>query len=533
MAKAKKKRKWLWIVIVLLILGLAGAAAAFYLPQMNAESVYVYSLYDGLAGMADYYEGSGESSGMVNTDKVQPVYISATQRVKEINVSEGQSVKKGDVLYSYDTTLSDIALQRKALSVEQTRLDLETAKRELGVINSYVPIAYKPVEDTEEETPPEEPEKKLSDFDLTDKDYQVYKGKGDTSLSPLYCWLRSDAMVDELMMQALFYEREDNNLFVIFQHTEEDSAEGAVTQHFGLKMSRLTIGRVEDENGNIIEEGETSYRFTYFDPTLAENGGVPEDDGIEWNSGFTAAEIHMMRLDKQKQIEELEFQIKMGEAEYKIMCKEADDGSVKAEFDGVVVGLLDPESALDMGMPLMKVSGGGGYYVSGSVSELDLANISIGQTVNVMSWDTGMSYEGSIVEISPFPQENGDYYYYGGSQNVSYYPYKVFIDESAMLQDGYYVSMTLTSGNTEGQSGSLYVSNAFVLTEGAGSYVYVRNEEGNLEKRRVRLGGLLWGEYSKVEEGLSPEDWIAFPYGKTVKEGAATTEGNWETLYGY
>ena len=137
MAKNKKK-KWPWIVLAVLILAGAAAAALFYLPKTNKEPVYVYSFYDGMAGMADYYEGSGESSGIVTTDKVQPVYLSGTQTVKEIFVSEGQEVKKGDPLYSYDTTLSDIQLQRKYLSVEQSKLDLETAKRELAIINSYI-----------------------------------------------------------------------------------------------------------------------------------------------------------------------------------------------------------------------------------------------------------------------------------------------------------------------------------------------------------------------------------------------------------
>ena len=93
--------------------------------------------------------------------------------------------------------------------------------------------------------------------------------------------------------------------------------------------------------------------------------------------------------------------------------------------------------------------------------------------------------------------------------------------------------MTLRRGEGEGQQGELYINNAFVLTEGAGSFVYLRGEDGNLEKRQIRLGGMLWGEYSKVTDGLTADDWIAFPYGKTVKEGAPTADGNWETLYGY
>lgn len=529
MSRAKRKKKaWIWILVAVVVITGAAAVAIYYLPQMNTESVYVYSFHEGLCGIADYYEGQGESSGQISTDKVQPVYISSTQTVTEILVEEGQQVKKGDVLLTYDTTLGDIELQRKWLSVEQDKLDLQSAKRELAVINSYVPIYYMPEPTPDPEAEPEEPETEISDLELEGKDYVAYKGKGDTSLTPLYVWLRSKAMVDELMIEALFYGKGVDSLYVVFQHTEEDSNEGAVTQEFGLKFVKVTSPAVEDENGQIISSGGTIYRFTYFTPVHGGGGG----SNIIWNSGFTATEIHSMRLAKQEEIKELEFQIKMGEAEYRIMQKEADDGKIEAEFDGTVVGLLDPETASLEGMPLLKVSGGGGYYVNGTVSELDLASIGIGQKVDVMSWDTGESYEGTIVEIQPFPQEEQNYYY-PGSQNISYYPYKVFIDESAMLQDGYYVSTSLRQGEGENQQGSLYVSNAFVITEGASSFVYVRGEDGLLEKRQVRLGGMLWGEYSRVVEGITADDYLAFPYGRDVKVGAPTQEGTWENLYGY
>ncbi len=525
MAKKKSKKKVIIVVIVLLLLAAAGTAAAIMIPKMNAEPVFVYGFQDGIPGMTDYYEGSGQSEGMVRTDRVQPIYLTDTQTVTEVLVTEGQEVKKGDVLYTYDTTLSDIALQRKALSVEQLKLDLLTAQKELAVINSYVPIAYLPEPTPDPEAPPpeEEEEVTIADLDLSGKDYAVYSGEGDTSLTPYYAWLRSDAMIDELMMEALYFYHSSDSLYIVFQHTEDDSNEGAITDEYGLKILRVK-NPVAQPDGSIKED--ITYRMSFFEPPVKQNE-EPEDN-IQWNSGFTAAEIHSMRVEKQEQIKDLEFDIRMAEAEYRIMEKEADDGSVEAEFDGMVVGLMDPEFT-EPGMPFMKVSGGGGFYIDGYVSELALGSVQLGQKVTVMDWNSGMEYEGEVVELQPFPMEQ-EYYYYGGSQNVSYYPYTVFVDESAMLQDGYYVSMTLQAG--EGESG-LYIENAYVLTEGASNYVYVRGEDGLLEKRQIRLGGMLWGQYSKVLGGLTAEDYVAFPYGKDVKAGAPTVEGTWQDLYGY
>ena len=507
-----KNKKWIWIVLAI-VLAAAAAVAGFLFLGQNKESVFVYGFYDGIAGMADYYDYNNESTGMVVSEGVQAVYLSDTQEVLEVLVTEGQEVKKGDILFTYDTTLSNISLMKKDLAVQQLKLDLQTAEKELKVINSYVPIRYYKVETPEPEEPAE-PVANLADFDLTGKDYLAYSGSGSTSLTPKYCWLRSDVMVDEALMAALFADTDSNVLFVVMQNTDGDKADGAITQENRVKLMRLEAG------------GEAVYKFSFFTPP--EQTVAPFDPGVDWNSGYTASQISSMKKDKKEQIKQLEFDIKMGEAEYNIMCKEADSGEVVAEFDGIVYGILDPQSATMMAEPFMTVSRGGGFYVEGTVSEWNLDTLAIGQTVDVMSWDTGMSYEGTVVEIGQFPQEQENYYY-GGSQNISYYPYKVMIDQSAQLRDGYYVSMTLRKN--EEQTGSLYIQNPFLRTEGASSYVYVRNEEGLLEKRYVQVGANLWGSYTEIRSGLTAEDFIAFPYGKTIQEGAPTQEGTWEDLY--
>ena len=277
---------------------------------------------------------------------------------------------------------------------------------------------------------------------------------------------------------------------------------------------------------DIPDAGEKQYiyRIGFFVPKFEE----PEnpDDGFDMNSGFTAAQIAEMRSQKQQEIKQLQFDAKVAESEFSIMQKEADNGEVRAEFDGVVVALLEPEAALEENKPLMKVSGGGGFYVNTQVSEYQLGELAIGQTVTANSWDTGMTYDGEIVEISEFPLD-GDRYY-GNTQHASYYPVKVFIDESADLQDGFYVSISMQGGGST--TGSLYINNAFLRKDGPVSYVYVRNEKDRLEKRTVHVGASLWGSYTQILGGIGMDDWVAFPYGKDVKDGAPTMEGNYETI---
>ena len=45
------------------------------------------------------------------------------------------------------------------------------------------------------------------------------------------------------------------------------------------------------------------------------------------------------------------------------------------------------------------------------------------------------------------------------------------------------------------------------------------------------MTGTLSDEGYEVLDGLSESDWIAFPYGKNVKEGAKTREASIRELY--
>ena len=83
-----------------------------------------------------------------------------------------------------------------------------------------------------------------------------------------------------------------------------------------------------------------------------------------------------------------------------------------------------------------------------------------------------------------------------------------------------------------GENG-IYLENPFVRTENGQSYVFVRGQNGKLEKRFVTVGKSLWGSYTEIKSGLTEDDYIAFPYGKTVKEGAPTAEGDLSSLYMY
>ena len=505
--------------------------------KRGGESVYVFPFH--YVGMTEYWGDSMETYGPVTTENLQTVHLSETQTVTEICVSVGDTVKKGDLLMTFDTTLTDLALERERLGVEKLKLDLQDAQERLWEINSMVPMV---IPDPEPETTPDA---EALGVPISGA-YQIAGRKendGSSAEKAIVCWAASSTGVDSVLWEAVRLEAqrlqrenaaapapttdpapsptvppEVTSFYVILKVTEQD---------------RILGGRLVWQGFCVTKNAETgAFAFTFFDASAMEDYSVadmeqPTEPEIDFGSGYTAAQIAEMRDAQEEVIRDLEFQVLMAEADYQIMLTEVEDGNVYARIDGEVVSVLTEEEAKATMQPILKVSGGGGFYVEGTVSELQRENVLPGQEVTVNDWNTGMTYVGTVSSVGDFPAQN-DYFSGIGNPNVSYYPLLVFVDESADLQAGSYVSI-MYSGSSA-QSG-IYLENPFIREENGRSYVMVRGEDGRLEQRFVTTGKSLWGSYTEILSGLSETDYIAFPYGKSVRAGAGTTEGDLSVLY--
>lgn len=547
--KHKTKKIIIILVIVAVLLG-AGGGVWYWLGHRNTEPVFVFPFE--FVGMTEYWGDSQESYGPVTTDKIQTVYLSDTQTVTEILVKQGDTVKKGDLLMSFDTTLSDLALERKRLDVEKLKLQLEDAQKQLKKINSMKPMVI-PTVDEEEDTDQNQGTALKGDYQISgNRDYD-----GSKKELALICWLGqntpiTDQLLEELRQKAEEYQTINANDPAKNPPSEEEvdpTEPPGIEEYaepvqvtvdkfyviFKVNKNDMSLGQRLSWTGMIATKNSGTFTFRFFDAAsisdhmLAEMGQEEEErPQIDFGSGYTAAQIAQMRNEQEKTIKNLEFNIKMAEANYKIAQTEVSDGKVYAQIDGTVVSVLTEEEAKMDYQPILKVSGGGGFYVQGSVSELEKANMQIGQEVTVNDWNTGMTYTGTVQSIGDFP--SSDNYWSGvGNPNASYYPFMVFIEEDADLQEGRYVSVMYSTATNEH---GIYLQNPFLRTEQGKSYVYVMGQDGKLEQRFVTTGKALWGSYMEILSGLSEEDLVAFPYGKNVKPGAAAQEGDMSDLYG-
>ena len=246
-------------------------------------------------------------------------------------------------------------------------------------------------------------------------------------------------------------------------------------------------------------------------------------------ASYTASELAEAIKQKQREIRDLDLDVRRAELDLKILEQQLADGVVKAKRDGVISILGDKNHPPQDGSPFLKVDAGSGAVVQGSISELQLKDIAVGQIITATDWETGGTYEGEIISIDDYPSDNK--YYYGGNPNASYYGFLAYFNDAENLEEGHYLQMSLDANANK--TTSIYLPVPYIRRDGNGKYV-MKDDNGVLKKQYVKCGKSYSGMVTEILEGLSNDDRISFPYGPGAEEGAKTTEPSGEgeeTIY--
>ena len=558
----------------------------------NAQrgNVNVYAVSD--FSMSDYWGDTSQTSGMVTTDEMQKIFLSDTQKVSKVYVEEGQTVKKGDKLLSYDTTLTSLDVERAQIAYEKQVLALETSKKELERLQLAMDqeALQEKMDELQAEIDKKYEESRKGIFDKETQPIEAGKPQLLTKLSgdgskekPLYYdWNSEDALTSENLIKLL-PENSGAVVYVVLVIHVDNTTLGDIVNCCGLRLEWVNPsgGETGGETGTGGEGGQTGGEtgdtgdiagqtgddgqivpvlpgtgegqpeapkesVKVFPAKLAEAPQIVIDGTTDeilalqkeleelqklFEESYPKEELVKMIRDKIREISEMDVTIKLAAVNLEKVKKEVGSDTVYSELDGTIKAVRDSGSAdFDKTQAVVEVSGGGGYYIEGALSELELDTVSIGETVQVSSWMTGASAEGEIVEISDYPTDNANSWSDGNS-NVSYYPFKVFVSEDADLREGDYVEMSYQNSIGSADGNTLYLESMFIRTENGKSYVLVRGDHDRLEKRWVQTGRNLWGSYTQIRGGLTVDDFVAFPYGRNVAEGAGTVEATRDQLY--
>jgi len=232
-------------------------------------------------------------------------------------------------------------------------------------------------------------------------------------------------------------------------------------------------------------------------------------------------------------------QVDLKEAELKLKAKETEveqsqnileNATVVSPVTGRVQSISE-NGTDNYGNPLpyITIQQSGSYRVKGILGELQRGGIMEGVRLKIVSrTDEQQIWYGTVSLVDYENPTQGNEYdmYYGNSSDPmtssSKYPFYVELEDTSGLILGQHVYMEL---DTPEEEPALKLSSAFFIVEPDGTaWVWAESGRGRLEKRQVKLG-----EYDPmtdtypVEEGLTEEDFIAFPDPELCREGVPTT----------
>lgn len=563
---SKKLKKG--IIIAACAVGVCGAVWGGLTIARNAQrsDVKVYSVNDFC--MTDYWGDTSSTSGMVTTDKIQKVFLSSSQTVNKVWVAEGDSVRKGDKLISYDSTLTQASVEQAKIDYDRQDESLTTAKNELEYLKKA----------KNKETLKQELDKLNAELDALKKKYDEdpdhpYNGdapvtegaikdykktmtvKGadgsDQTVNVLYySWLSTsrlnDSKVTEILTNLATLRADKDHpsvdTYVVLVQRYEDKVGGYVDNTVGLVITETYTAGDDTAVPAVPESRSVSFSVRSDLPEFEDTERKYDDAAIKklqqkinlanmyLENSMEQKDLAKAIVDKAQEVKEKEVNQRLAKLSLDKKTKELGDGNVYAEFDGTVKAVRNADEAYNNSEAVIELSGGGGYYVTGTLSEMELGSVKVGDTVSISSWMTGAACEGTIVSIDDYPTTSGNSWG-DGNRNVSYYPFKAFVEEDASLQANDYVDIQYQKAGTQEQGSSLYLQSWFIRTDNGKSYVMARNEDGRLEQRWVQTGRDLWGSYTQIRGGLTTDDYLAFPYGRDVVEGARTVEAAADELY--
>jgi multidrug efflux pump subunit AcrA (membrane-fusion protein) len=133
-----KKRTIAAISLGTALVVLGGGYGIYHLVSSNSSPVEVTSVSSLNSG---WWGESTSTYGYITSTATQEVHLDSDELVDTLYVSEGDTVKIGDKLLSYDTTLLEIDLEAEKLERQSIKLQIKQAKAELEKLKKITPVS--------------------------------------------------------------------------------------------------------------------------------------------------------------------------------------------------------------------------------------------------------------------------------------------------------------------------------------------------------------------------------------------------------
>lgn len=535
-----KKRKTVKIVIALVIVaGLIGGGIFFLVNRQPSKEVTVVPVSN---VYTTYWGDSQTLDGYVTTGSMQEIYMTEGGFDK-VAVKEGQQVRKGDVLVEFDSTQADLTLRGDLAKVNLLKSQIAAFEEQVSEDHKKIRTLQKAL-DGEPVTPPDgtspaTPTVLQARSSVEKINVAVnYGAEGaGTKEKPFRILCTKDAAVKPEFWATL---PTGSCCFVIDIYSDAICTQWIARWTVETLPSTQPTADWKVTDGLVFETG-SDFIIGFDAAKLPAYGALtmmlPEDlieklpvGEDETEPPKTAAEIEaeikMLREDIdscKKQIEGVTRDLRQAQITYEKNKLTLAAGKIVANIDGVVATLGD--SSTPVGEVFLRLQGESRFAVTLYVNELLLREVTVGTTVQLMCYESGTMAPAVVTEINTEPVEN---YYSGGNANASTYQVTAELtDPQAQPRLGEWCQATLDAQSSEMPSDAIYLPMYLIREDDGGQYVMRTDENERLQKQYVITGKSLWGSYTEIKQGVTLEDRLAFPYGKTVREGAPAVDGDY------
>ncbi len=313
------------------------------------------------------------------------------------------------------------------------------------------------------------------------------------------------------------FKDEDKAVHTLLVEEGQDVTQGQELFSYDTDQLQLSLDRVQLEQEQLQATIE-NYKQQIAD-LEKERDRAASSDKLEYT-----IQIQTTQLD----LKEAELNLSAKKTEVEQAKNLLENATVISPVDGRIQSIS--ETGMDNygnPTPYITIRQAGSYRVKGTIGELQRGAITEGSRVQILSRTNSSVWEGTVALIDyENPQQGNEYdMYYGTTTDemtsASKYPFYIELDsiEGLMLGQHVYIQPQLP----EAQEG-LAISDSFIsYDENGTAYVWLESR-GKLKKQPVTVG-----EYDmalgtiQILEGLSQDDYIAFPDPELCREGAATT----------
>ena len=237
-------------------------------------------------------------------------------------------------------------------------------------------------------------------------------------------------------------------------------------------------------------------------------------------------EIQSAQVDQK----EAELKLKTKEDEVKKAQELLDNSTVTSPITGRVQKINENDTTASDGKPAayITIQQSGAYRVKGVLGELQRGSLKEGDRVKLVPrTEENAAWTGTVTLVdyeNPTQGSDTDRYYGSSSDEMttaSRYPFYVELDSTDGLMLGQHLYIELDTG---ADAPGVGISGAFLCYNEDGSAYVWAEKGGKLEKRAVTLGDYdPMTDVQKITEGLSLEDYIAYPDPELCRSGAPTT----------